>query len=266
MKTQFRLNSVVLHGVGSGPESGAIDLIYAFMLTDYEQDFYRYIGINQVGGDLKEFVMKEPGNKIYVNIRYPVYEDFETKSVDEKNLIRLDVIHTALLQIADYDKKFDINKLEKIKQKILDTNFSFDFVCKVYKYKKNEKLIANIIVHPEMDKFNYYCLVEENGQVKCKIKIYCGGTDIFYYHDLFSDVKWKSENEIIITGKVKEVEIKITIDKCEIAFTNLTNYDKAPYFEMMRADTSESERHKAHQDWLHSLPPATSATIRQSHN
>jgi hypothetical protein len=117
-----------------------------------------------------------------------------------------------------------------------------------------------------MDKFNYYCLVEENGQVKCKVKIYCGGADTLYYPDLFSDVKWKSENEIIITGKAKEVEIKVTINKCEVAFTNLTNYDKPPYFEMMRADTSESERHKAHQDWLHSLPPAMSAIIRQSHN
>jgi hypothetical protein len=262
MKTQLRLNSVVLHGVGSGPESGAIDLIYAFMLTEYGQDVYRYIGINQIGDDLKEFVMKEPGNKIYVNIRYPVYEDFETKSVEEKNLIRLDVMHTALLQIAAYDNKLNTNKLETIKRKILDADFSFDFVCKEYKYKKNDKLKAKIIIHPEIDKFNYYCLVEENGQVKCKVKIYCGGTDTLYYRDLFSDVKWKSENEIFITGKAKEVEIKITIDTCE----NLTNYDKAPYFEMMRADTSEPDRHKAHQDWLHSLPPAMAAVIRQSHN
>lgn len=254
MKTQFRLNSAVRHGVGSDSESGAIDLIYAFLLTEFEQDMYRFISINQVGNDLGEFVMKERGNQIYVNIHYPVYEDFETKSIEEKNLIRLDVVHTSLLRVAEYDGKFDVHKLEAIKQKILDANFYFEFVCKVCAYKKNENLIAKVIVQPEMDKFNYYCLIEENGKVKCKLKMYCGLTDLYYYRDLFSDVKWKSANEIIITGKKKEVEISILINECEIKFKNLTQYEKAPFFEMMKKDIAESDREKANQDWLKSMP------------
>ena len=137
MNTQFKLNSIVRHGV-SGPESGAISLIYTFLLTEFEQNIYRYISVNQVGEDLREFVMKEQTKNIYVNIRYPVYEDFETKSLQEKNLIRLDLIHTSLRRIAEYDGKFDIKKLEVIKQKILDVNFSFEFTCKLYPYKKKK--------------------------------------------------------------------------------------------------------------------------------
>src|SRR5437667_12875436 len=107
MKTQLRLNSVVPHGVGSGSESLALDLIYEFLLREFAQAIYRYISINQIGSELNEFVMKEPGNKIHVNIRYPAHEDFESKSADEKNEIRLDIVHTALLRVAEYDKKLD---------------------------------------------------------------------------------------------------------------------------------------------------------------
>ena len=45
MKTQLRLNSVVPHGVGSGFESLALDLIYEFLLSEFGQNFYRWIGI-----------------------------------------------------------------------------------------------------------------------------------------------------------------------------------------------------------------------------
>src|ERR1700683_733173 len=114
MKTGVRLGSVVAHGVG-GPEAAALDLIYFFLLQEFGQALYSHIIINQIGNNLDEFVMKEPGNKIHVNIRYPAYEDFEAKSKDEKNMIMLDVIHSALLRVADYDKKLDIIQLEGIR-------------------------------------------------------------------------------------------------------------------------------------------------------
>ena len=266
MKTQLRLNSVVLHGVGSGPESGAIDLIYSFLFTEFEQDIYSYISINQIGNDLREFVKREPGNKIHVNIRYPAYADFEIKSVAEKNLIRLDVIHTALLRVASQYGKLEIQKLEGIKEKIINNNFSFDFVCKAYPNKKNDNLVAKIIVHPEIDRFNYILLIEENQKVKCKMSLYCGLTNLFYYADLFSIVKWKSMNELVITGKEKEVEICITVNECKITFTNLTKYKKPPFFEIMRADISEADRQKARQDWLHSIPPSLRALITNKIN
>lgn len=261
MKTQLRLNSTVPHGAGSGPESGGIDLIYSFLLTEFEQTRYKYICINQVGLDLKEFIMRESGNKIHVNIYYPSYEDFEIKTINEKNLIRLDIIHTALVRIAKLYGKLEIKKLETIKEKIIANKFDFDFVYKCYKYKGCENLTAKIIVHPEMDRFNYNCMVEKNNSLKCNIQIYSGLTNLYYYPDLFSYLKWKSENVIIITGKREEVELYIDIEKCTVIHKNLTNYSKPPYFEMMKADVSNIDREKVYKDWLHSLPPAQSALL-----
>lgn len=265
MKTQLRLNSVVPHGVGSGSESLALDLIYEFLLYEFGQDVYRYISINQIGSDLNEFVMKEPGNKIHVNIRYPVYEDFESKSVDEKNKIRLDVIHTALLRVVEYDERLVIEQLNAIRKKILDSNFSFYFVCRSYVNKVRPALIGKVIVQPAMDRFDYYVLIEENEREKCKLHIYNGRPGV-HFTEFFFNGKWKGENELIIWGKQKEVEIHVLVSECRAEFVNLTRYDNPPYFTVMRADISEEDREKARQDWQHSLPPAVAAITRQAHN
>lgn len=265
MKTEIRLGSVVPHGVG-GAEAAAMDLIYICLLHEFGQDIYRRIGINQIGEDLNEFVMKEPGNKVHVNIRYPVYDDFELKSVDERNRIRLDIVHSALLRVAEYDKKLDTYQLEAIRKKILDNNFSFEFVFKSHVNKKNGNLVAKITVHPEMDRFNYYAVIEENGKVKCRAPIYSGRTGVFFGEEFFFYGKWKRENEFIIWGKGKEVEIHILVDECRVNFVNLTRYANPPYFTVMRADISEQDREKARRDWQHSLPPAVAAIVRQAHN
>lgn len=265
MKTQLRLNSVVPHGVGSGSESLALDLIYEFLLHEFGQDIYRYISINQIGSELNEFVMKEPGNKIHVNIRYPAYEDFEMRSGDEKNMIRLDVVHAALVRVAEYDKKLDVGQLEAIRKKIIANNFSFDFVCRTYVNKQSSNLIAMIIVNPTMDRFEYYVQVEEDKKLKCKLHIYRGRPGV-HFAEFFFYGKWKGKNELIIWGKKKEVEIHVLVDECRADFVNLTLYNNPPYFTVMRADISEEDREKSYQDWQHSLPPAVAAVIRQANN
>jgi hypothetical protein len=265
MKTEIRLGSVVAHGVG-GPEAAAIDMIYICLLHEFGQDIYRRIGINQIGEDLNEFVMKEPGNRIHVNIRYPVFADFESKSVDNKNKTRLDVIHTALLRVAEYDKKLDVDQLEAIRRRILHNNFSFEFVFKSYVNKKNKNLIAKVAVRPEIDRFNYYVIIEENEKVICRVHIYNGLTGVFFGEEFFSYGKWKGENEFIVWGKGKEVEIHILVNECKAKFVNLTRYAHPPYFTVMKADISVEDREKARQDWQHSLPPAVAAAIRQANN
>lgn len=212
MKTQVRLNSVVPHGVGSSPESGAIDLIYAFLLHKFDQSIYRYISINQIGTELSEFVMKERGKNVHVNIRYPVYDDFEAKSIDEKNRIRLDVIHSGLLRIADHDKKLNVEKLEAIKREILNKNFSFEFDLRTFRNKNNPSLVAKISVRPEMKSFDYFLSVEEKGIEVCKVLIYKGMTNLFYFDQLFKEGKWKNEKELIITGKEKQIQMRFFID------------------------------------------------------
>ena len=241
-------------------------MIYTSMLNEFGQGYYRYIGINQIGDELNEFVMKEAAKTIHVNIRYPVFNDFESKSTGEKNRIRLDVIHAALVRIAEYDKKFDVRVLESIREKILEKDFSFEFICKSFVYKKTGVRVAKIVLQPEMNKFNYYVIIEDAGKAIRRLLMYVGLTDAIYVPKLFSEGKWKSENEIIIKGKLNEVEISVTVNEGEIRFKNLTLYAKPPYFEMMRADISEDEKQKAYKDWQHSLPPAVAAAIRQSHN
>jgi hypothetical protein len=265
IKTKIRLNSVVLHGVGSGSESLALDLIYEFLLHEYGQDIYRYIGINQIGEDLDEFVIKEPGNKIHVNIRYPVYDDFELKSVDEKNKVRLDVIHSALLRVSEYDKELETSQLEAIRRLILQNNFSFAFVCKRYVKRNDPSIVGKILVRPEMYGFNFYVQIERDGEVKCDLPLYNGRPGV-ECDEFFYTGKWKGENELIILGKQKEVEIHVLVDKCKIEFVNLTRYSRPPYFTVMRADISEEERAKALRDWHHSLPLSVAAAIRKANN
>src|SRR5947208_2257676 len=118
MQTDIRLISTVLHGAGTSVECVPLELIYSCLLEQFNQNFYKHISINQIGGDMKEVILREPGGKIHINIRYPVYNDFEKKAILEKNKIRTELIHAALLRIADKDKKFDIEKLKKIKNEI----------------------------------------------------------------------------------------------------------------------------------------------------
>src|SRR3954469_5966021 len=108
MKSNLRLNSAVPHGMGSTPETGAISLIYEFLLEESEQGFYRHITINQIGEDLDEFIEKEASNDIHINIRYPAFENLAKLETSQKNHMRLDLIHTGLVKIADFDKKLDI--------------------------------------------------------------------------------------------------------------------------------------------------------------
>src|SRR5262245_31011316 len=121
----LRLGSIIPEGVG-GPEAGSIDLIYSFLLQEYKCDYYDHIHINQIGDDLEEVIIKT-GRKIHINIKYPA-KGFDNKSSEEKNLVRLDVVHTALLRIAEKEKKLDVDSLVKIKEHILERNFLFDLV------------------------------------------------------------------------------------------------------------------------------------------
>ncbi len=258
----FRLGSAVADGVG-GPEAGAINLIYTILLQKTEMDVYSFIMINQIGMELNELIMKE-GKKIHINIRFPVTQGYSQKSPSEKKNIQLETAHAALLKIAEYDKKLDKNKLENIRKEILAKNFNFYFgMSKEIVCPKNKLLSVQLFVNPQIDKFEYYIQINESGKEKCKVKIYCGGTDVFYISMLFHKIKWKGETEVIINGKEPHVETHVFVDTCKAEFINLTKYEKSPVFEMMRMDISEKEKKKAHGDWLDSMPPESAASLRQ---
>ena len=258
----IRLNSVVPHGVGSGPESAAIDFIYTHLLQKYEQFVYSWTNINQIGEDLKEFITRDAGNKIHVNIRYPAHHDFENKTEQEKNEIRLDFVHTALLKIAEKYKGLEIRKLELIRAEILQRNFHFEIVYKTFINKKTPILTCKIIIIPKMKEFEYYAIISNGNVDICKHRIFKGIPGYFYIDRYFCYGKWK-DNEVIISGKEKIVEIHISIDDCKAAIINLTPYDNPPYFTLMRADITVEEREKAYKDWHLSLDPSHLETLKR---
>lgn len=260
----LRLGSVCANGVG-GPEAGSIDLIYSCLLQQFGQDIYNHIHINQIGDDLNELIGKEGANNVYINIRYPTPPDFGIKNIEEKNRVRLEVVHQALLRIAEQYRKLDIEKLEVIKAEILKKNFSFDFVYKSHQHKKNSSLKGKVIINPKTDRFDFYTSIENNGVEKCKMLIYSSKTtpcfaDFFFYG------RWKGDNEFIITGKKGVIEIHVFVDSCSIQFVNLTSYDKPPYFELLRAGISKEDEDKAYRNWVHSMPPGIAAITTHEPN
>jgi hypothetical protein len=265
MSIEIRLGSVVINGVG-GPEAGALNLIYSQLLKEFGQDLYRRIGINQIGEDLEEFVDKESGNRVHVNIRWPTPANLDALSTDEQNRYRLEVLHASLLRVAEFDHKLDINILEEIREKVLAHNFSFEFVCASFPNKKVKGMTTKVVVRPEIKGFIFYIIIEDQGKEKCRLRIYNGLRDIVIFAELFSIGKWKSKNEFLLTGKRKELEITVYTDDCRMETKNLTPYPNPPYFQMMREDNSQEERDKAFEDYLHSLPPAHAAILRRAHN
>lgn len=257
----FKLESIIPNGVG-GPEAGAIGLIYSVLLKKFKQDFYSLL-INQIGNgtDPDELILKGPGNKLHINIRYPIPPDFEIFSVKERNHYQLDVIQAALKRIADYDLKYDKSILEEIRNEIIKHNFLFRFHLKKFTNSRNKDLVARLVVEPMIDMFCYYIIIEKKGLEIQKFLIYKGFTNLYYYPKFFHNAKWENENELIVTGREKVVETHILLNKNSVEFVNLTQYKKPPLFEMMKVDISKSEKEQAYNDWLHALPPSIARVI-----
>lgn len=253
----LQLGSVVPEGVG-GAGAGAINLIYSFLLQEYKCDVYSYIYINQIGDELEEIIIKD-GKGININIRYP-NKDFDSKSLDEKNIIRLDVVHTALFRIAEKERKLDINCLEKIRDRILLQDFEFELLYKQYEDKKNQ-LVGKILIQPYQHKFCFYFSTEKNGEQISKILVYEGKCTEYYIRDIFYTGNWVNTKEFVIKDKNKEIEIHVLIEENKVELINLTKYKYPPFFEIMKAgETSEA----THKNWLDSLPPGTADFIKEN--
>jgi hypothetical protein len=260
----LRLGSIVKHGVG-GAEASAINFVYSSLLKKAGLDYYSFIFINQVDEELEEFVKIEK-REVYINIRYPTNEDFELKTEIERNIIRLEIIHTALLRLAQKNSKISVLKLNEIKAEFFKQNFLFQLEYSEWINKSYANLRAKLFVVPNEKWFDFYIAISEDKREICKTLIYTGRPSDYYIDSLFSNGKWKGKNELIVSGKEKVVEIHVKIDVCEVILVNLTKYDKPPLFEMMKANISVEEREKAYKDWLHSLPPAAAGIISSEPN
>jgi hypothetical protein len=254
MRTDLRLASDALISIVESSEGGAIEAIYSYLMGKYQQDIYKRIVVIQIDTPTNELVLIEKDMEAHVKILYKAPEGFNSFSVEDKNKVRVDCIHAALLKVFQKDRKFNKGKLETIKEEILMKNFFFEIICKKF-WNKNKTLLGKLILSPFSDRFEYYVTVTNiNNLIKCKIKIYNGKPDIYYFGRLFSFCKWTKNSKIIINGNNKEVEIHIDVNRCMVKYINFTPYPNPPFFQMMRADISKEESNAAYNDYLNSLP------------
>jgi len=262
----FRLISVDPNGIGN-KENGLLDLLYSYLLWKNGLDYYSFIKVNQIHQDqgIEEFVEIEEGF-VHINIIFNTDPNFDTLNDAKKNKIRLDVIHAGLLRLADEDLKFSKIILEKIKNEILERDFNFELEGKIRKSTFDDKTVCQFLINPQTKYFDYFFLIQKDGNDLCKINIYRGKPSTFYLDSFFSTMIWNNENQVIIEGKEKQMKMILDVANCKLNFQNLTRYPIPPLWEMEKAEISEQENMTAYENWLHSLPPAYSAIIRESEN
>ncbi|HVU57811.1 MAG TPA: hypothetical protein VHD83_22270 [Puia sp.] len=255
----LRLGSVVEYEFG--PNTGAISLIYSHLLKKYDVEIDKDILVNHIGAELQEQIVRH-GNQLGINIQWTLPSDFKLLGSHNKNLVFMEIINEALLRLAIESPQIDIIKIKAIRQEILDKGFSFDIVYKSFVNKNRGGQIAHVLIHPELEKFNYYLSIEEDKIERCRVMLYSGKTTAFYIPDLFFYGKWKGIKEFIVSGKRSEIEIHVCLDGCRVTFVNLSGDSaKAPLFELFKSETDEK---RSLQDYLYSLNPALSAIIIQS--
>lgn len=249
-----RLGSIVPNGAG-GSGAAAINYIYSMLLQQHDMYCYSIIHINQIGygGDPREAIMKE-GRKIYINIQHPVQEGFDGFPEAEQNLARLEIIHEALLRIAEQDKKLNKDKLINIREQILSNNFNFHFIYKTITHKKNPQLKGSIVVNPHLDIFKIFLIVNEGQTEISRTEIFQGNPSTLMLPPLFSSMKWKDFHEIIITDNRRQNQFQVNTLEHTVTQRNLSMFNVPPYIQIFSSHATESERQEGYRNWAQSMP------------
>ncbi len=240
-----------------------IDIIYSYLLQSNNQYVHDYIFINEIGEDLDEVILKM-GGTVHINVRDLEYNN-TNKNDNERKIHMLEIINAGLIRIAEKYKKLDVNIIHEIKRKVLENDFSFEFLYKEFSAKTTPALIGQVLIKPTLKYFEVMVLVQDDNKVKCKIPIYYGMTLDSYLSEFFSKAKWKN-NALLISGKNKEVTVHVYHNECKIDYVNNSNYAAPPLFELYKAKLTVEEREMAYKDWMHSLPPAVAAIIEMEGN
>ncbi|MFT3677209.1 MAG: hypothetical protein QM781_15035 [Chitinophagaceae bacterium] len=262
----FRLISIDPNGIGNRG-NGLLNIIYSYLLWKNGLDYYRFIKVNQIGREqqVKEFVEIDKGY-VHINLIYPTDKDFNLLDDDNKNKIRLEVAHAGLLRLAEVDSRFSISKLNKIHEEVIKNNFQIALESdgKINQFDKG--VLVKLLILPSITYFDYHLIIQRDGAEICRQFLYRGkpAPDIVTY--FFSKPKWKNKNELVIEGEEKQMRLRLNISNCNLEFQNLTQYPSPPLWEMMKVGISEQESKSAYENWLHSLPPAVAAMIRDHEN
>ena len=256
----LRLHSVISSGFGK--ETGLISFLYSYLLNKYGLDFYDLIIVNHVGIELEEKVFYDKG-RVHINIRHPIDAAFLSKSMDEKNVIFLDIVHAALLRLASEDDRIASSRLNEIKEEILSKNFLFDIEYMVVPSDTDDSLVAKILLRPHADRFDFFARIDYKNQVKWEALIYEGGPSSYYFDDLFYNGEWKGKTEFVVAGKRSEIVFHFNADDGRITLINTSeNKSKAPVFSLFRVNAGSQEL----QDYINSLPPAVAGMITYQPN
>src|SRR6187402_58414 len=228
----LRLHSVISSGFGK--ETGLISFLYSYLLMRDSLDFYNLIIVNHIGLDLEEKIFYDKG-KAHINIRYQIDEAFLLGSAYQKNVLFLDIIHTALLRLSMEDDRLDSDKLKAIKEEILSKGFLFEIEYIVVPNNTHKELIAKLLLRVHADKFDFYIRIIYKDQIKWETLIYEGAPSSYYFDDLFYNAKWVGNNEFVISGKRSEIEFHFNTEDGRIVLINkFRDKSKAPIFSMFR--------------------------------
>lgn len=212
MRTKLFLHPAAPHEAGC-TEAGALCLMYMSLLHEYGQDHYKQISIYE---GMTESVVRT-GKHVCVKLKY----DSERRDV-EKNRIRLEIIHAALLRVAVFENKLDLQVLDRIRQRILESEFMLEIVYR--KERRKDGTVAKIVVHPEMEWFDYYVVVEERGVESFKLWIHSGEPDVEEMAALFATMEWKNNNELVIIRQSLEAEIRVFVKERRAAYKELMGF------------------------------------------
>lgn len=141
-----------------------INYIYSYYLQKFKLSHYPFIVINHIGEDFNEGVFPRTRyTNLGINIRYPVSENIDSLSESEKNNIRLNLMHEALLKLSAYDKRFSVEKLEEIKTAVIQSDFIVDIPYRIYVNKHNANITGTVIVNPKESEYLFYFVITDNG-------------------------------------------------------------------------------------------------------
>ncbi|BAV07760.1 hypothetical protein SAMN05421788_103110 [Filimonas lacunae] len=202
MEIEFlRLNSLVDNSIGI-PYSYYVGYIYTYYLQKLQLEYYSFIVINHIDDDLNEGLFLDTGIKgeIGMNVRMPFQKPFDSLEEVERSIFRLNVIHEAMLKLANNDSRFSVEVLEQIKSEILRANFIVDIPYWVSSNKKKKEIIGAVIVNPKEREYTFYFVIAENGIEKQRTYLQSMEVNDFYIDTIHFDGAWQKNGSFFLVN------------------------------------------------------------------
>lgn len=244
-RTQIKLNSICKDGIGHSVGAELLPTLYEFLLHKEGQDYYKSITVLQISDTEEERVGEIPTRNGFVRIIRDTL-GFDLLDINEKNIVRLGILHEGLLRLANDYKKIDIGTLQRIKEKVLKNNFEFEFIFKSAKSVQNN-IVVDLSVAPGFESFKYYVTIRAHKEILCRQLIYVGLADFYYNKFVFNKIVIKKE-DVSIFDKDEHAEIKVNIKNCFIDVLNHSLYSNPPEYTFWRGDITKQQRDLALKD------------------